>query len=58
MPKSLNVKVKTIFKDSIFGALFTLWTAPIDEPKLDISRASRKENNNLFLRNLILGQKS
>lgn len=51
---------KKIFKESIFGALFTLCTAPIDDPKLDISKAkeSQKNSNNRLLNNMIIGQKS
>ncbi|MCL5784259.1 MAG: hypothetical protein M1142_02810 [Patescibacteria group bacterium] len=53
----LSPKIKQIFEDSIFGALFTLWTAPIDEPKLDISKVSKKNTNNLLLSNLIIGHR-
>ncbi|MBI2337733.1 hypothetical protein HYU95_00975 [Candidatus Daviesbacteria bacterium] len=53
----INTKIKRIFEESIFGALFTLWTAPIDEPKMDVSKVSRK-NNGWFVDNLIIGHKS
>lgn len=54
-----NILQKAIVKESIFGALFTLWTAPIDEPKLDISKAKKPTEviDNLFTNNLIVGQK-
>lgn len=49
-----------IFKQSIFGAFFTLWTAPIDGPKLDIYPVKKpaKFTNNWFFDNLIVGHKS
>ncbi|MBI2315114.1 hypothetical protein HYU93_03620 [Candidatus Daviesbacteria bacterium] len=48
-----------MFNDSIFGALFTLWTAPIDKPKLDISQAKKanKFTGSWFTDNLIVGHK-
>lgn len=56
----LKSSFKKIFKESVFGALFTLWTAPIDEPKLDISQAKKpaKIAGNWFTNNLIVGHKS
>lgn len=50
---------KSVFKNSIFGALFTLWTAPIDNPKLDISKVKKdaKITNTWFFNNLIIGIK-
>lgn len=51
--------VKEILKESIFDVLFTLWTAPIDEPKLDLSQTkASKAGNNWFPNNLIIGQRS
>lgn len=49
--------LKKVFKQSIFGALFTLWTAPIDEYKLDISQVKKPKNSSFFLNNLIVGHK-
>lgn len=50
--------IKDILKDSIFGALFTLWTAPIDNHKLDISQVKSEKKKALwFLNNLIVSHK-
>ncbi|OGE28783.1 hypothetical protein A2867_04130 [Candidatus Daviesbacteria bacterium RIFCSPHIGHO2_01_FULL_40_11] len=56
--KKANPNLKRIFGESVFGALFTLWTAPIDGPKLDLpsTRVSKEGNNNWFSNNLIIGQ--
>lgn len=50
---------KKILKDSIFGQLFILWTAPIDGPKLDLSpvKKSSKVSSNWIFNNLIVGHK-
>ena len=56
----LKSNFKKMLKESVFGALFTLWTAPIDEPKLDISQAKKpsKITGNWFTNNLIIDHKS
>lgn len=57
--KKAKLQIKRMFKDSIFGALFTLWTAPIDGPKLDLTEAkSPKKGNSWFFTNLIVDQRS
>lgn len=55
----LSFEAKNILKDSIFGALFTLWIAPIDSFKQDISALKKpsKITNYWFLGNLIVGYK-
>lgn len=52
-----NSKIKSMLEESIFGALFTLWTAPIDEPGMDVSKVSKK-NNSWIIDNLIIGHRS
>ncbi len=55
----LKSSFKKMLTNSIFGALFTLWTAPIDEPKLDISQAKKanKFTGSWLTSNLIVGHK-
>lgn len=50
---------KNLFKRSIFEALITLWTAPIDSPRLDLSKVkkSSKITNTWFFNSLIVGYK-
>ncbi|MCR4305534.1 MAG: hypothetical protein NUV73_00435 [Candidatus Daviesbacteria bacterium] len=55
--KNLKQTSKTIFQNSIFGALFTLWTAPIDDEKLEIPSVKNARKSNFFLDNLIIAHK-
>lgn len=57
--KKTNI-LKGILKDSIFGALFTLWTAPIDDTKLKLPSTdkSKQASSNWLFTNLIIGQRS
>lgn len=54
--KNITQKSKTFFEESIFGALFTLWTAPIDE-KLQIPDTKPAKKGNFFFDNLIIAHK-
>ncbi|MBI2196653.1 hypothetical protein HYU45_03505 [Candidatus Daviesbacteria bacterium] len=51
--------IKESIRNSIFGALFTLWTAPIDDPKMDISRVKKQHRmtSNWFPNDLIIGHR-
>lgn len=56
----MNVlKFKKLPEESIFGDLFTLWTAPIDSPKLDTSHLKKtsKDKKGWFLSNSIVSYK-
>jgi len=50
---------KKALKQSIFGQLFMLWTAPMDKPKLDITPMLERPQagSNWFPTNLIIGHR-
>ena len=54
-----KIIMKKVLKESIFGALFTLWTVPIDGEKLSLSAVEKhpKPIKNWFPNNLIIGQR-
>ncbi|MDD2823189.1 MAG: hypothetical protein PHQ59_03845 [Candidatus Daviesbacteria bacterium] len=56
----LNPKYRKVLKKSIFGQLFMLWTSPIDNTKMDITKISNKTKSldNWFPNSLIISQKS
>jgi len=55
--KNLRQTTKTLFEESIFGALFTLWTAPIDNQKLEIPSTKPAKKAGFFFDNLIIAHK-
>ncbi|GEM_PF-2149779 len=55
--RKLNIDTKGVLKQSIFGAFYTLWTAPIDNRKLTLPSKKETKENLLsgLLDNLIIG---
>lgn len=58
--RRINIDTKGGLKQSIFGAFYTLWTAPIDNPKLTLPSKKTARENLLggLLDNLIIGHTS
>jgi hypothetical protein len=55
--KNLKQTTKILFEQSIFGALFTLWAAPIDNQKLEIPSTKSAKKGGFFFDNLIIAHK-
>ncbi|MBI2196605.1 hypothetical protein HYU45_03245 [Candidatus Daviesbacteria bacterium] len=56
----IRLKTERVLNESIFGAFYTLWTAPIDQPKLKMpaEKITRESSLRGLLDNLIIGHGS
>lgn len=54
-----KINYKNILKNSMFGELFMLWTAPLDKPRVVLSTITKQSNitNNWFPNNLIIAHR-